>query len=70
VFYVKATLSPGVTLITRVQNDNIYTRCPDCGKELQIDLNQLIHDDQIDLDESSINCPICFLKHFMKEVRK
>ena len=69
-FYVKANLSPDVTLIAKIHNDKIYTRCPDCGEELPVDLDELIHDDQIDLDESSINCPICFLKHFMKEAHR
>lgn len=69
-FYVKANLSPDVTLIAEVHSDNIYTRCPDCGEELQIDLNHLIHDDQIDLEKSSCRCPECFIRHLVKEVYK
>ena len=68
-FYVKAKLSPDVILIAKVRNDNIYTRCPDCGEELHIDLNHLIYEDQIDLDESACYCLNCFYKR-LKEARK
>jgi hypothetical protein len=62
-FYVKANLSPDVTIITEVHDDNIYTRCKDCGEEMEVDLDELIHDDQIDLKESSCHCPGWFIKH-------
>jgi len=59
-FYVKATLSPDITLFTKVQNNTVYTRCPDCGEELQLELNDLIYNDQIDLDEAACYCMDCF----------
>ncbi len=69
-FYIKANLSPDVTLIAEVQNDNIYTRCRDCGEELLVDLDELIHDDQIDLEESACYCLVCFIKKCFKEAHK
>jgi len=61
-FYVKAKLSPDVILIAKVRNDNIYTRCPDCGEELPVDLDELIHNDQIDLDNTKVYCLHCFYR--------
>ena len=68
-FYVKANLSPNVALITEVHNYPVYTRCPNCGEELQIDLNHLIYDDQIDLDESACYYLRCFYKR-LKEAHR
>ena len=37
-FYVKATLAEGVEINIDITGENVYTRCPVCGKEMNVDI--------------------------------
>ena len=41
-FYTKLTLQDNGELITYLTDDNIYGNCPVCGKEIPIDLAEVL----------------------------
>lgn len=42
-----------------IEDDNVYTRCPRCGKEMQIDLGGAVIDGALDLYGTSWYCERC-----------
>lgn len=44
-FYVKSQLDESTTLLTEITDENVFTRCPDCGQEVSVDLNDVIDDE-------------------------
>ena len=40
-FYIKTKLPDGKTVKTDVTDENVFTRCPECGKEIGVDLAEL-----------------------------
>lgn len=42
-----------------ITEDNVFTRCPVCGKEFTVDVSELFQDGDIDLYGTSIYCPEC-----------
>lgn len=64
-FYVKTQLNPNTTLTTELNNMNVFTRCPDCGEEMVVDLNDVIDDENLfDLFEVGICCTECSRKRW------
>lgn len=64
-FYVKTKISDDVEVKVDLYDDEIYTQCPKCGKEIQVEtgeLNQVLENG--DLANSSLYCENC-----SKEVR-
>lgn len=53
-FYVRARLSDEISVEIDVTNTNVFTRCADCGDELEVDLDELIG-----LDGFSISSELC-----------
>lgn len=45
-----------------IESDNVYTTCPQCGKEHAIDLNDAIIDGVLDLYGLDIFCTECSAK--------
>lgn len=45
-----------------IEDDNVYTTCPVCGKEHCVDISEVFSDGQSDLYGTSILCPICSAK--------
>ena len=61
-FYIK-TREPGARVVrTEITDENVYTRCPDCGRELPIDLAEVFSDGEGDLFSTSIICSACTQK--------
>lgn len=59
-FYVKTPLSASTAIVTEITDENVFTRCPDCGAELCIDLNDVIDGNgQLDLYGMGVCCPEC-----------
>lgn len=57
-FYVK--INDGEKVIKEeLTDENVFTVCPKCGKELQIDLAETFPDGEIDLFGTSIMCKEC-----------
>jgi hypothetical protein len=40
-FYVKTRINEETDLTTDITEENVFTRCPDCGAELRVDLPEL-----------------------------
>lgn len=45
-----------------IEDDNIFTQCPRCGKEIQIDLADAVIDGALDLYGTSWYCERCSTK--------
>ena len=62
-FYVKSEIAEGVTLKTNITSDNVFTICPDCGEEIQVDLScdfgDLLCKTEGDLESTRICCMEC-----------
>ena len=59
-FYVKTLLGANAAIVTEITDENVFTRCPDCGAEICIDLNDVIDEDgQLDLYGLGVCCPGC-----------
>jgi len=58
-FYVKTSLADGVSATVEITDENVYTRCPDCGSETQIDLADLFSDGEADLYGTAVYCAGC-----------
>ena len=59
-FYVKTKISNSVEIKAELYEDEIYTQCPKCGKEIQIEAEELanIIKDQA-LASTSVYCKQC-----------
>lgn len=40
-FYIKNKISSGMEIKVDLYEDEIYTQCPECGKEIQLDAEEL-----------------------------
>ena len=58
-FYTKTQLPGGKVVTTEITDENVYTLCADCGRELSVDLMEVIADDEGDLLSTSIICSAC-----------
>lgn len=64
-FYVKSQLDESTTLLTEITGENVFTRCPDCGQEVSVDLNDVIDDEgQLDLFGTGVCCAECSRKRW------
>ncbi len=46
-----------------IEDDNVFTRCPRCGKELQVDLADAVIDGALDFYGTSWYCEKCSYKN-------
>lgn len=58
-FFVKTRIDNNTVLTTEITDENVFTHCPDCGAEVQIDLAELAEDGELDLFGTSVCCPEC-----------
>ncbi len=58
-FYVKDSIGEGVSLAIDIGNDNVFCRCATCGREIQIDLVDLLSIDGTDLCSTQVHCEKC-----------
>lgn len=65
-FYIKTKLPGGKTVKTEVTDENVFTRCLECGKETGVDLAELFSDGEGDLYSSGIICEDCAKKRMSK----
>lgn len=61
-FYIKSQKPSGKTIRTEITDENVFTRCPECGRELPIDLADIFSDGEGDLFSTGILCSACALK--------
>lgn len=61
-FYMKSDIGNGITIKAEINDDNVFTTCPECGEEHCIDLQDAVIDGQIDLYGVAIYCKDCSAK--------
>ena len=57
-FYVKREID-GTIIKEEITAENVFTVCPKCGKELQVDLAEIFPDGEIELEGTAIICEDC-----------
>lgn len=50
--------------ILEIRQDNVYTRCPGCRKEMHVDLHDILNDG--DLEGTQVFCEKCTYKRAME----
>lgn len=58
VFYVKQKISDECSITIDITDENIYTKCPGCGTEIQVDISEVFEDGG-DLYGTHIFCKKC-----------
>lgn len=62
-FYLKHKLAEGVEIRVELTPENVFTRCPECGAEVQVDENMLSYVyTQGDLYSTNFYCDKCGMK--------
>lgn len=60
-FYTKTTIG-STTIETEINDESVFTRCPCCGREMRVDLEELFAAVDFDLCGTTILCPACTQK--------
>lgn len=58
-FYIKTKISDSCEIRTAISDENIFTTCPICGKELQVDFFDGVNGHEMDLYGTAIFCEKC-----------
>lgn len=58
-FYVKTQISDGATINLEITDENVFTVCPDCGKEHSVDLAEISMLEDFDLYGTAVYCADC-----------
>lgn len=66
-FHIKTKLPSGKVVKTEITDENVYTHCPDCGREFPVDLFEVFSGEG-DVFSTRIVCPECTKKHFAKQM--
>lgn len=45
-----------------IHSDNVFTRCPICGREHAVDIVELFSGGDVDLYSTAVYCPECAVK--------
>jgi hypothetical protein len=65
-FYVKQNFGYA-EVTTEITDENVFTRCPECDKEIAVDLVELFSDGEGDLFSTTCLCRECSKKHLGDE---
>lgn len=58
-FYVKEKISETADINIEINDENVFCRCPYCGKEVQVDIADILSDGESDLFCTSVLCDSC-----------
>ena len=58
-FYIRTKQNCGKTITTDITDENVFTRCPGCGREMPVDLAEIFADAEGDLFSTKIFCAAC-----------
>lgn len=58
-FYTKANLNEEVTVTVELNDENVFCSCPDCGKEVAVDLSVVFTDGIGDMYGTAVFCDKC-----------
>lgn len=71
--YVKAPLNENASIDIGIRQDNTYTRCPKCGKEIPINLADFTDEEDFDPTNFDMMCETCsaeFVRKLVAERRR
>lgn len=57
-FYLKTKINDETAIVTELTGENVFTFCPECGKEFEIDLHNVFADGG-DLYGTAVYCAEC-----------
>ena len=60
--YYTKTIIGSTTIETDINDESVFTRCPGCGQEMRVDLQELFAAGDFDLCGTTILCPECSQK--------
>lgn len=58
-FYVKARINDVLEITAEINDDNVFCICPDCGRELEVDLAEIFAKSGSDLYGTAVYCLEC-----------
>lgn len=61
-FYVKEQINDAMEVTIKINDENVFCRCPVCGEEVQVDIAELLSDGESDLFGTSVLCSDCTRK--------
>lgn len=61
-FYVKEKISDTAETKIEINDENVFSICPKCGKEVQVNLEDVISDEEGDLCSTAVLCEECSKK--------
>jgi hypothetical protein len=61
-FYVKEKLNAETTIKVEITDENVFTCCPECGREKSVDLSEIFKGGDADLYSTKVYCSECFAK--------
>lgn len=64
-FYAKKEVADGMTVSIAIE-DNVFCLCPVCGREVAVDLQEILSDEDADLMGTAVLCDAC-AREWMKE---
>ena len=62
-FYVKTQLNDDAMLEVDITDTNVFCRCPLCGSEVPVDLNDFTGDADFNVITSGVACARCSRKY-------
>ena len=60
-YYVKTKINEETAITTEITDENVFTQCPECGKEFNVDLYDVFSNGG-DLYSTAIYCAECSAK--------
>ena len=58
-FYVKVTMGDAAEVKIEINDENVFCRCPHCGSEVQVNLQDILNDEDSDLFGTAVLCENC-----------
>lgn len=68
-YYVKSKLADGCEINVEITDENVFTRCPNCGAEIPIDIVEVIRNEDFDLFGTAIYCNDKCLAAMQKKIK-
>ena len=58
-FYAKERMNDAMEVSIELTDENVFCRCPKCGEEVQVNLEDVFADGEVDLFGTSVLCDKC-----------
>ena len=58
-FYVKEPINDAMEVTVEISDENVFCRCPVCGREVLVDLEEVLGDGKGDLPGTAVLCEDC-----------